>query len=740
MAHARWARSILLALVCAALFWAKIPYVARFFGVSAEASLVHLHTGFLLALAVLYRDKLPLTMAMLATLAVWLVAVSVKGSAPVGYLMGASWSLLNYVVLYFGGRWLRGARDQDDWQFGVADMPRFVLFGMVALPLLLTSTKCLFNVWLGPPATPALIASETTQVLFAKFFGVLILALPMIVLGTHESEEPDTATAWWRAVPWRLLGWGVLLPIVVLQAAGLAALDIDTALGILLDNRLLVAAALVWAVLRLELRWSMPLLVLVEFSFATALARDAGTSTQLPDLADLLRIAIECMMLELMVVLLLLYSRERETALRRHERASLTEPLTGLPNVAALRRRYEVKGPSSLGFLLLDRTEKIAAGLGLRAQAALPHWVATQLDGLADAYHMGTGQLVLVLRESKADVEAAWELVLQRLHAGEFIWMGRRLRVLPYLGVAGVGLPNELLDARVLRASDAAIEARQRGEMRPQLADISAQPRVQLPRQRVLQLSTLVLSRIRASQVELYFQPFAPLSPRTPRDSVSGEILCRLYDEAGQLMLPGQFIGELQADRRMAELDLAVMRQLDRWLRERRGQLPPLGRLCVNIGGQSLASRVFARELLALLDQFAVSPQQLCFEVTETAAITHAQESVALFAGLHERGCQIAIDDFGVGFQSFERLKQIPVDVIKIDGSFVRDMVRSPRDLELVRATVAVARAFNAETVAEYVEDAATAEALRALQVDWGQGYHFAFPQPIDEALLRKPV
>jgi EAL domain-containing protein (putative c-di-GMP-specific phosphodiesterase class I) len=98
-------------------------------------------------------------------------------------------------------------------------------------------------------------------------------------------------------------------------------------------------------------------------------------------------------------------------------------------------------------------------------------------------------------------------------------------------------------------------------------------------------------------------------------------------------------------------------------------------------------------------------------------------------------GCHIAIDDFGVGFQSFERLKQIPVDVIKIDGSFVRDMLRSERDRELVRASVEVARAFAAQTVAEYVGDAATAQLLRDLGVDWGQGYWFGHPMPIADAM-----
>lgn len=737
MECARWVRSAMLALTCAALYGVSVPYQAGFFGVSIEASLAHLHIGFMFAVAVLYRDRLPLLAVVLAALVVWLIAVGVRQHAPSIDLMGLGWSVVMYAALRSGARWLRSGKDPD-WRFGVADMPRFVLFGMVALPLLLTLTNWVFSRWLDPHASMATMSSDAVQVLFAEFFGVLIVGLPMIVLGTRgRGRWPDVA--WWReALPWRLLGVGVLLPMAALQLAARAGFDVDALLQVLLSNRLLVTAALIWATLRVGLRWSMPLLVLVEFFFATALARHAGASANLTDLAGLLRIAIDCMMLELLVLLLLLYSREREAALRRHERASLVEPLTGLSNVAALRRRCEVDGLPPLGFLLLDRVEKISTGLGLRAQAELPRWVATQLAGLADTYHIGTGQMVLVPSASQEDLAAQWEYVLQRLHESEFVWMDRRLRLLPYLGVAGAEMHEETLDARMLRASDAAIEARQRGEMRLQRAGMLAGVAPQVDRQRALQLSSTVLSRIRAGEIELHFQPFEPLSSRVAHESVSGEILCRLRDEQGELMLPGQFLGELQADRRMAELDLAVVRQLDRWLREHRPRLPLLGRLSINIGGQSLASRVFAQELLALLDRFALSPRQLCFEVTETAAITHAEESAALFTGLHERGCQISIDDFGVGFQSFERLKQIPVDVIKIDGSFVRDMTRSPRDLAMVRATVMVARAFKAETVAEYVEDAETAQALRELQVDWGQGYHFALPRPLDDVLLRR--
>ncbi|MEO6688227.1 MAG: EAL domain-containing protein [Dokdonella sp.] len=731
----QWRLSGLLALVCAALFWVDIPYQARFFGVNATASLAHLHSGFLFAIAILHRQRLPLLACTLAAFCVWVSRNFLGGGELLSYAYGAVFYAVTYVGLRWSARWLVPV-ERGDWTFMAVDMPRFVLIGMFLFPLLLAAVNAIPTDWPPVEVGGAIELSNATQVLFAKFFGVLILALPMIVLGTHDRHAG--AGFWWLdVVPWRLLIVGIALPSALLRFAANGGIDIDSALAMLLDYRLLIAALLIGAALRMNLRWSMPLLVLTEFLFAAALARHAGASTQLPDLATLLRIALECMMLELLVLLLLLYSRERDAASARHERDSLIEPLTGLPNLAALRRQCANGSLPTLGFLLLDRTEKISAGLGLRAQAALPRWAALLLHDIADTYHIGTGQLVLTLNH--ANHASVWDTVLQRLHDGEFLWMERHVRVLPYLGVAGAEQLGENLDARILRASDAAIEARERGELRQQPADTHFSGEPLEAHRRSLQLSTTVLARVRAGEVELDFQAVAPLSERAARDgSISGEILCRLRDDVGRLMLPGEFLRELHADRRMVELDLAVLRHLDRWLREHRERLPPLGRISVNIGGQSLASRVFAQELLRLLDQFALPPQRLCFEVTETAAITHASESAQLFGAIRERGCHVAIDDFGVGYQSFERLKQIPADVIKIDGSFVRDIVNSPRDLEIVRATVAVARAFNAETVAEWVEDAATVETLRALGVDWAQGFHIARPAPIDEALLAR--
>lgn len=726
-----WLRVVLLVVATALLFSVNMGYRADFFGVRTMASLAHLATGLLVVCALAYRERSALKICLVTMSAYWLIRV--LHTEPVEIVPCLMGLLLAWGV-YWLMLWMRHfvhAGHADSEVFSARHIPRFLLAALLVLP----GFYALGNLMLVSPLHAlhwAAIASDTVQVFFAKFFGVLILALPLIILETRDVSA--AGKPWWqRTVPWQPVLFGVLVPALALKIATQLHLDVEDTLEILLQNRLLMAVLVVWASFKLPLRWSMTLLVLVEFSFATALSRHVDLASELPDMLDLVRVGLECMTLELMVLLLYLYSSERDAALIQYQRASLIEPLSGLPNLSSLRQRHGYRTDIPLGFLILDRAEKVSASFGLQAQAAMSSWIAAQLDDMAEVFHIGTGQFVILLR----DEITSWDSVLRRLQQQEFVWQERRFHVLPYLGVTEPALAHATLDTRITLASDAAIEARTRGESQVQLtrAASRADPREQ--HKRGLELSTTVLSRIRAMEVELYLQPFVPLSDAAASANINGELLCRLRDRDGRIIMPHLFVEQLQADRRMAELDLAMVRQLNRWLHEHEALIPGIGRFCINLAGQSLASRGFSRDLFAQLDTFLLPADRLCFEVTETAAIAYQAESLTLFEQLRERGCHIGIDDFGVGFQSFERLKQIPADVIKIDGSFVRDMTRSAYDLAVVRATVMIAQELNAQTVAEHVADADTAQALRALNVDWAQGFFFATPLPIDEAIKR---
>ena len=731
-------RVLLLVGATAILSSIDVGYQAKFFGVGSQASLAHLITGLMVAVALAYRDRLPLQLVLATGTLCWLFRLEqLYGLQTVRFpaLLGMVFTVIVYFTLRAMRRFVYhgGARPPP---FGAGHIPRFLAFALLVLPAVYALGN-LILIWPMRNVGWAMAASNTVQVFFAKFFGVLVLSLPMLMLSARA--DFDSRLPWWRRpMPWQPIVFGAMLPALLLKFADMEDFHIEAPLRLMLENRLFIAVLVLWASFRLKLRWSMTLLVFVEFSFATALALHANLSSALPDLFDLLRIALECLTLELMVLLLYLYGQERDEAATKFERASLIEPLSRLPNLSALRQTHANRPSAALGFLILDRSDKISASFGLQAQTVMDAWLAGQVDPFADVFHIGTGQYALLWRGEARHAAIGWEMLLKQLQAREFVWQDRRFHVLPYLGMIDpADYRDESLDVQIALAADAAQEARVRGESSVQRARPGSGPDPREQHRDNLQLSTTVLSRIRAMEVELYLQPFAPLSPLASHAGIHGELLCRLRDDEGRLIMPHRFVEQLRIDRRMAELDLTMVRQLDYWLHTNDHLIPSIGRFCINVAGQSLSSRSFARDLLIQLDTFSLPLDRLCFEVTETAAIEYPMESMALFGELRERGCHIGIDDFGVGYQSFERLKQIPADVIKIDGSFVRSMTQSPYDLSVVRATVVIAQQLGAQTVAEYVTDVETADALRELHVDWAQGFYCSTPLPIGEALAR---
>ena len=155
---------------------------------------------------------------------------------------------------------------------------------------------------------------------------------------------------------------------------------------------------------------------------------------------------------------------------------------------------------------------------------------------------------------------------------------------------------------------------------------------------------------------------------------------------------------------------------------------------CINLSGVSLADEEFLVFVQQQLEKFRIPPWKICFEVTETAAITNLSRAMAFMGSLKKRGCRFVLDDFGSGLSSFAYLKTLPVDYLKIDGAFVKDIVDDEVDLALVRSINDVGKVMGKRTVAEFVENAAILQKLREIGVDYAQGYGISRPAPIDEA------
>ncbi len=224
---------------------------------------------------------------------------------------------------------------------------------------------------------------------------------------------------------------------------------------------------------------------------------------------------------------------------------------------------------------------------------------------------------------------------------------------------------------------------------------------------------------------ELYCQPIVDCRSGTV---VQRELLLRLHDSSGGVIEPGAFLPAAE--------ELGLIRAIDHWVVCRAAQIAAeQGAVEVNISARSIGDRHLVDHIGLEIVRAGVDPALLVFEITETALIEDEGSARAFLERLRRLGCKIALDDFGTGYGSFTYLKQLPVDILKIDAEFVRDLLVDERSRSVVQAVVGLARGFGLITVAEGVEDQRTFELLSSLGVDQAQGFHLGRPCPLDAHL-----
>jgi EAL domain-containing protein (putative c-di-GMP-specific phosphodiesterase class I) len=224
----------------------------------------------------------------------------------------------------------------------------------------------------------------------------------------------------------------------------------------------------------------------------------------------------------------------------------------------------------------------------------------------------------------------------------------------------------------------------------------------------------------------LYAQPIVPLTGG--RDRV--ELLLRMVTPGGDVVPPGSFLPTAERYGLIVEIDEWVVRQAAVLAAEGR-------RVEANLSARSLASADFLALIEAELQASGADPENLVFEITETALVDNLTAGEAFARGLTETGCGVALDDFGTGYGSFRYLKHLPVNMLKIDQEFVRDLdgETSMVNRHVIEATVTLARGMGQKTVAEGVETESALQILRQLGIDYAQGYLFARPAPANLVL-----
>lgn len=327
------------------------------------------------------------------------------------------------------------------------------------------------------------------------------------------------------------------------------------------------------------------------------------------------------------------------------------------------------------------------------------------------------------------------ERLRRALSASTFQWEGRRFNVSCSIGIAQV--TGDHVDVgEVLRAADrACYQAKEDGRNCIRVYRESDQAMSR--RRDDLAWVAEIRQAIVDGRIVLYAQRIEALHGR---DILSYEVLVRLIDTNGMICSPDRFLPAAERFGEAIAIDRLVIAMALRRLEDNPAHLQALDLCHLNVSAQSIANPDFRNHVIRLLDFTRVPPAKLCFELTETAAVVNMTRAREFIDEMRARGCKIALDDFGSGMASFAYLKALPVDMLKIDGVFVRDLANNEVDPVLVRSMCEVARSLGKVTVAEWVEDRKLIGQLRQLGVDQAQGYGIHEPCALDEFIGMYPI
>ena len=295
-----------------------------------------------------------------------------------------------------------------------------------------------------------------------------------------------------------------------------------------------------------------------------------------------------------------------------------------------------------------------------------------------------------------------------------------------------VMLDRESVDvASALSAADAACYgAKDHGRNRVQVYETGDKALIQ--RQGEAHKVAQIRNALEENRFILSYQPVVAVA-RPGELELHMEILVRMLGSNGEIISPGEFIPAAERYNLMSAVDRWVVSATLKWLSEHHASMGEFGMCAINLSGQSVGDERFLEFLLHELREFSPPPGILCFEVTETAAVANLASASEFIRKVKQQGCSFALDDFGSGMSSFAYLKNLPVDYLKIDGNFVKDMVKDPVDYAMVEAIHRVGSVMGIKTIAEFVENLDILNSLREIGVDYAQGYGICKPRLLSE-------
>ncbi|MFS8047590.1 putative bifunctional diguanylate cyclase/phosphodiesterase [Rhizobium sp. BR 314] len=410
------------------------------------------------------------------------------------------------------------------------------------------------------------------------------------------------------------------------------------------------------------------------------------------------------------------------------------DALTGLPN----RRLFEQRLATALAqpdtchalmFIDLDQFKAVNDNGGHAAGDALLRRVSLDLGkairGTDLLARLGGDEFGIVLPNCAPEDALRIGMRLREItEAIDFVWNGHRYSISASIGVVHLAESSFTLQEALRAADIACYMAKEKGRNRVHIFETTDAAQTQFTAN--LNWVQRLHRALEEDSFRLFSQEIAPIDSSGAAVEHC-EILLRL-EENGKILAPASFIAAAERFGLMPALDRWVVRHALDIIGRRKGMAS--GTYSINLSGLTLKDDAFLPFLRDVLSRSHVPANVLCFEITETSAIENLDEAIAFMNAMRAMGCRFALDDFGVGMSSLTYLKRLPVDYVKIDGSFVRDMLTDRADRMTVEMINQISHLAGRQTIAEFVENAEILAALRAIGVDHAQGYFLGRPQP----------
>jgi diguanylate cyclase (GGDEF)-like protein/PAS domain S-box-containing protein len=424
------------------------------------------------------------------------------------------------------------------------------------------------------------------------------------------------------------------------------------------------------------------------------------------------------------------------------------DPLTGLVNRREFEARieYALEGTwrgereHAICYLDLDQFKVINDTCGHVAGDELLRQIAVALRAKVrnsdTVARLGGDEFGLLMENCPlAKSQQVAESVRTAIEDVQFVWDGKRFRLSASIGLVPINRESASVTEVLQHADTACYAAKDLGRNR---VHVYLREDAELAKRHgEMQWVARIQAALESDEFRLFVQPIVPLGVRRTHYE-HYEVLVRMVDANGGYIPPSAFLPAAEHYNLAGKLDRWMVSNLVDWATRHPGEFGRFDMCSINLSGQTLADESFLDYVIERLREAQVPSSKICFEITETAVISNLTQATRFISTLKGLGCLFALDDFGSGLSSFAYLKNLPVDYLKIDGMFVRNIHLDALDRALVRSINDIGKVMGKQTIAEFVENDAIRDVLVDLGVDYAQGYGVGKPHPIDD-LVRLP-